>query len=1171
MRFFYLLVICFCFNFSHGQLVAPSKLVVEAGNQMVNISFDVPFSQSSNSNVTYEIQINNSINFINCNESPCAIFNLINGESYVFKIRAKEGAIFSAWSDTTTAVVPSSIAPYSGYSYSNLKQVAIQMAQSRANLSLNAGFNSEAANLLLEIQQLQSQIISVPATPYYGVGFFPKANISNDSNPYYVSLHKWAMNYLNQPITNYTKATTTNVVFSDYNVARAICLDFYKIYWLLISPDSNYRYHPELFRRFLNLLYATSDDYYINGSTSLSLPGSTLNGIDDWFAQYGIVYAWRMAIFSFKDLIPESLKNKMIASANMMGSAVYNLAQSILSDGGYVNRDVSYAETLLNCGILCKNSSWYNFSNQIVSMTNANEVYPDGAFSYIWSQNEGTNYHGGNNKSLIRIYNMTENQSAKAILNSVSNFELLSVEPGFVPEFYTCPSWKMQWNASSGYSGDFLGYMNANRYYKTVINNNVSSNGYEPDLNNYVFYNKSLEAKPLANNYLVYDRNIQGLRARYDEFSYGITTRNISNPNNLGHQTLAGSMITEPLTLQKRDIHSGLLAAYAKVHIDPEITNEWSTWAYLINIISSKTALNRSVGSVSATGNLFKASSGPSATATNWQTFQEWLTLPDRMIGLIEVFPKNNSTQLAFEVDVRFRFGHGINQTGGLYNPQSMSEIIPGIEYNYGNYNIKVISHNCEQIFTAASGINRDFGVGTEVIFRNGSYNNGVMTSYPGNYRKFALVEISKLNSTSNSNLTITRYSNNGVIGIIASSPTYKYAVYRNTSTTTKTVSISDALLSGVTSKVHFPRTDFPGQNAMEINTNTIDIPANEHRLIITSNNPEEQENNWGNYDVLNENLPAISISGNDLDYVISSGQNLNFTALTSNLGNETNYQWQINGVNVGLNSSSFNYSNFQNNDEVVCIITTTLPNGSTFLVKSNIVRVTISANPAQEINYDNNLPNQISIGTLTPHNSSVLDVNDSNKGILIPRIEGNIIESLSNVAEGLVVYATTIGNSIITNTGFWYFSSGQWLFFNENSDLFHVDSVLSNNRVVSLSDKNINFNAISSTVNIDSNFESNGALFMKPFRLNSDFNSITWTTDDVGIILPTGFTGGVILPDAAMNNKRIIAIKNVSGTNQILLNDNSAMGVYSTENNNLPNKSVCWFICDGISWRKYK
>lgn len=63
----------------------------------------------------------------------------------------------------------------------------------------------------------------------------------------------------------------------------------------------------------------------------------------------------------------------------------------------------------------------------------------------------------------------------------------------------------------------------------------------------------------------------------------------------------------------------------------------------------------------------------------------------------------------------------------------------------------------------------------------------------------------------------------------------------------------------------------------------------------------------------------------------------------------------------------------------------------------------------------------QVGIGINPPDQSAMLQVQDSTKGLLIPRMRDVNRVAITNPAEGLLVYQTN------AEKGFWYFTAGQW------------------------------------------------------------------------------------------------------------------------------------------------
>ncbi len=63
----------------------------------------------------------------------------------------------------------------------------------------------------------------------------------------------------------------------------------------------------------------------------------------------------------------------------------------------------------------------------------------------------------------------------------------------------------------------------------------------------------------------------------------------------------------------------------------------------------------------------------------------------------------------------------------------------------------------------------------------------------------------------------------------------------------------------------------------------------------------------------------------------------------------------------------------------------------------------------------------QVGIGTTTPNTSAALEIKDTARGILIPRLTQAQRNAISNPAEGLMIYQTD------QQKGYWYFDGAQW------------------------------------------------------------------------------------------------------------------------------------------------
>lgn len=71
----------------------------------------------------------------------------------------------------------------------------------------------------------------------------------------------------------------------------------------------------------------------------------------------------------------------------------------------------------------------------------------------------------------------------------------------------------------------------------------------------------------------------------------------------------------------------------------------------------------------------------------------------------------------------------------------------------------------------------------------------------------------------------------------------------------------------------------------------------------------------------INETVDAQVII-ETIDTNICSGELVDFTAIPTNGGINPNYQWQLNGINIGTNSASFSTNTLSNGDVISCLLT---------------------------------------------------------------------------------------------------------------------------------------------------------------------------------------------------------------------------------------------------------
>ena len=157
---------------------------------------------------------------------------------------------------------------------------------------------------------------------------------------------------------------------------------------------------------------------------------------------------------------------------------------------------------------------------------------------------------------------------------------------------------------------------------------------------------------------------------------------------------------------------------------------------------------------------------------------------------------------------------------------------------------------------------------------------------------------------------------------------------------------------------------------------------------------------------------PAVSISTSST--TICAGTSLTFNATPTYGGASPSYQWQINGSNVGANSSSFTNASWTNGDVVTCIMTSNDPSAFPTTATSNSIALTVSASPAQPAAFTSSSSNlywgQTSVTYTVPsvfgvtyswsYTGTGLTINGSGNSVTVDVAQGATSGTLSVIAD---------------------------------------------------------------------------------------------------------------------------------------------------------------------------
>jgi hypothetical protein len=180
--------------------------------------------------------------------------------------------------------------------------------------------------------------------------------------------------------------------------------------------------------------------------------------------------------------------------------------------------------------------------------------------------------------------------------------------------------------------------------------------------------------------------------------------------------TYAGCMVTNPVGSGRARLNAALMAAYPRVRVKPlsEGLAGWQASAHLSHAEAVGITMGRTVGAVTAIHRLEGTNYGPSSWPSNWDARQQWINLPERVIGMIEVFPRENG-QLAYDVSIRLRLGYG---RAGQLEEKAIQRLGRG-SFIYGELRVIIHDTNLPILRTQPSGIVRDAPLkGTEIVLQ---------------------------------------------------------------------------------------------------------------------------------------------------------------------------------------------------------------------------------------------------------------------------------------------------------------------------------------------------------------------------------------------------------------------------------------------------------------------
>ena len=324
--------------------------------------------------------------------------------------------------------------------------------------------------------------------------------------------------------------------------------------------------------------------------------------------------------------------------------------------------------------------------------------FADGGTHYVNYHNEVFIYHNSIVCAAAWYYLLTGSPKVKAFLESMTHYLPLSNHYGFC-DYSTAPPWKAFYGPCSPEAALLMAFVTGDPY-----NYEIGKDA-KPSIELAFLYKPGLSGKKAPDNFLLYDRNILGPRARFGTWGAVGTTRDPStgapevqenySPPTVGIGTFVGAY-----TLKKEgsgDLSAALHGACPEVKISAGPESDISRggkWAFLTgpschNSVSKST----SVYGLSTRYPINKRSGAADLKAySGWDGIQEWVFTPDRLIGLSAI--ACDKSQTAFGLAQRLVLVS--NRFGGQPGDGKVQAFVADSpdSWNYGNLRLK--THWCD-------------------------------------------------------------------------------------------------------------------------------------------------------------------------------------------------------------------------------------------------------------------------------------------------------------------------------------------------------------------------------------------------------------------------------------------------------------------------------------------
>ncbi|MEM1109889.1 MAG: hypothetical protein AAGH99_14490 [Planctomycetota bacterium] len=488
--------------------------------------------------------------------------------------------------------------------------------------------------------------------------------------------------------------------------------------WAFCHPQSKYHLDPELFPIVMRRLSLNLEFWYHKAEANIKVGEKNLgtsNGLDSEQDYKETACALLYMMLTVPDYFLPAEKERWLAGVRRKAEIPMNShvvqADQFLRGAPEVysskvfripNKYYNWMVGLALSSLVLDEKEFMDGALTILEMLNRS-IYEDGGVPYINYENECPSYHGIHVVGNLWMHRLTGDPRGMENLQKLRRFYPTHVEPSGELEYFTDTFAKHYF---SGPGVARTGSSILAQLFSCPQNQRVAEvTGGTNSVNTPMFaeiYRPGLRAARGHDRLIFYDRNIQGPRGRFGDWSFAGTTRVYDPDKKLrrGKDTLVGAMICDDPTERKgRPLNAAIAAVNIGV-LKPEKERVGRLREFNYYMLSTNERNADIVGPDFAS---FSTHFIPKGSKNNWnhvltdyRTNQLFLMLPDRLVGFVSLDARR--ADLTGEVSGEIRLYDGRNRHKTEVGRRHEIKEASGDSFIFGRMRIQLATHNFERV-----------------------------------------------------------------------------------------------------------------------------------------------------------------------------------------------------------------------------------------------------------------------------------------------------------------------------------------------------------------------------------------------------------------------------------------------------------------------------------------